>query len=87
MYAKWIYDNCSLGTQVTIINNGTDPLGRPKSIYLGKNASYPNWDPTDPNVNNPWHKEGVKFLADYSSLHKTDFLPEAAAPARKMPAC
>ena len=69
--AKWIYDNCSLGTQVTIINNGTDPLGRPKSIYLGKNASYPNWDPTDPNVNNPWHKEGVKFLADYSSLHKT----------------
>ena len=60
--AKWIYDNCSLGTQVTIINNGTDPLGRPKSIYLGKNASYPNWDPTDPNVNNPWHKEGVKFF-------------------------
>ena len=69
--AKWIYDNCSLGTQVTIVNNGTDPLGRPKSIYLGKNASYPNWDPTDPNVNNPWHKEGVKFLANYSSLHKT----------------
>ena len=38
---------------------------------MGKNASYPNWDPTDPNVNNPWHKEGVKFLANYSSLHKT----------------
>lgn len=69
--AKWIYDNCAIGTQVTIINSGTDPLKRPESLYMGKNATYPQWDPTDPSPNNPWINEGVKFVADYKALHKT----------------
>lgn len=55
--AKWIYDNCALGTKV-IIFNGTskdDPLGRPT---YGKilNGKYTNWDPTDPDPKNPWRK-------------------------------
>lgn len=59
--AKWIYDNCKIGTRVNIIENGTDPLPRPDAIKLGKNASYPNWDPTDPHPDNPWKNENVKI--------------------------
>ncbi|MDO4301343.1 MAG: L,D-transpeptidase [Clostridia bacterium] len=67
--AKWIYDNCPIGTRVNITDNGYDPLPRPRAIKLGVNASYPNWDPTDPNPNNPWKNEGIKF--NYQSLYKT----------------
>ncbi|MDO5388465.1 MAG: L,D-transpeptidase [Clostridia bacterium] len=67
--AKWIYDNCPIGTEVKIIDNGSDPFVRPKAIKLGVNAKYPNWDPTDPNENNPWKTEGVKF--HYKSLYKS----------------
>lgn len=66
--AKWIYDNCPVGTQVDIINSGDDPLERPAAIKLGANSTHPNWDPTDPNPNNPWKNEGVKF--HYIALHK-----------------
>lgn len=62
--AKWIYDNCKLGTTVNIVENGTDPLTRPDAIKLGANATYPNWDPTDPNPDNPWKKEGVKIKVE-----------------------
>ena len=66
--AKWIYDNCPIGTQVRIIDGGTDPLKKPEAIRLGENATYPNWDPTDPDPNNPWKNEGVKF--HYIALDK-----------------
>ena len=60
--AKWIYDNCKIGTTVNIIESGTDPLPRPEAIKLGANAPYPNWDPTDPDPDNPWHKEDVEIV-------------------------
>ncbi len=66
--AKWIYDNCPIGTQVDIINEGGDPLEKPQAIKLGANATYPNWDPTDPDPDNPWKNEGVKF--HYIALNK-----------------
>lgn len=55
--AKWIYDNCPLGTQVEIYSSSNPgPLGKPSAKKI---ASYPNnikcWDPTDPDTNNPWH--------------------------------
>ncbi len=59
--AKWIYDNCKIGTQVNIIENGTDPLPRPEALKLGENTTYPNWDPTDPSPENPWKNENVKI--------------------------
>ncbi len=59
--AKWIYDNCRLGTTVNIIESGTDPLPRPEAIKMTVNTTYPNWDPTDPDPDNPWKKEGVKI--------------------------
>lgn len=53
--AKWIYDNCPLGTSVEIYN-GKDPgpLGKPEAIKL---AAGTGWDPTDPNKDNPFLKK------------------------------
>lgn len=46
--AKWIYDNCKLGTKVTIINkSGKDPFPKPSAYKL---PSWHTWDPTDPNM-------------------------------------
>lgn len=59
--SKWIYDNCDIGTRVTILNADSDPLPRPDIIKLGENAKYPRWDPTDPSQDNPWKNEKVKF--------------------------
>lgn len=52
--AKWIYDNCPIGTTVTIYN-GKDPgpLGKPVAIKLPTNTG---WDPTDVySKNNPFN--------------------------------
>jgi hypothetical protein len=53
--AKWIYDNCNIGTPVYIYYSSTvGPLGKPSSQYLNPNDSRSKWDPTDPDPNNPW---------------------------------
>jgi hypothetical protein len=51
--AKWIYDNCSYGTSVIIYDDkkSPGPLGKPEGIKI---ASSVRWDPTDPDVNNPY---------------------------------
>lgn len=63
--AKWIYDNCALGTTVKIINGSSkkDPLGKPKSIKITNGLK---WDPTDPDPKNPWKKSllNIKFTGD-----------------------
>lgn len=52
--AKWIYDNCPIGTTVTIYDGKSPgPLGKPKAITLPTNTG---WDPTDPSPLNPWRK-------------------------------
>ena len=47
--AKWIYDNCKIGTKVTIYNNAKNPgpFDKPKAKKLS--ASH-TWDPTDPTI-------------------------------------
>lgn len=46
--AKWIYDNCTLKTKVTVIDeSGADPFPKPTSYKL---SSSHTWDPTDPNM-------------------------------------
>lgn len=46
--AKWLYDNCEVGTKVTIINKkGSDPFPKPTAYKL---PSWHTWDPTDPNM-------------------------------------
>lgn len=55
--AKWIYDNCPVGTKVTIYD-GKDPgpLGKPTPVRIDVNSPYRGWDPTDPDPRNPWLK-------------------------------
>lgn len=45
--AKWIYDNCDIGTKVTIYDNKKvpGPFDQPKAEKLSSNHT---WDPTDP---------------------------------------
>lgn len=53
--AKWIYDNCTIGTQVIVYNDSTPgPLGKPVAQKLKAGTG---WDPTDPDKNNPFHSE------------------------------
>lgn len=52
--AKWIYDNCKLGTTIEIYDDDEPgPLGKPVPIKVPSNTT---WDPTDPDPNNPWHE-------------------------------
>lgn len=44
--AKWIYDNCALGTKVTITTSeNSGPLPKPAGLQI---PSWHTWDPTDP---------------------------------------
>lgn len=72
--AKWIFNNCVNGTKVEFYSSSNPgPLGKPSAKKI---SSYPdylrNWDPTDPNSNNPWktYKENNTNEAENSS--KTD---------------
>lgn len=59
--AKWIYDNCPLGTAVEFYaSSNPGPLGKPSAKKI-TDYGYPlnRWDPTDPNVNNPWKNKQV----------------------------
>ncbi len=54
--AKWIYDNCSIGTKVVIYDSkNAGPLGKPSNIKV-KTKSSGKWDPTDTDPNNPHYK-------------------------------
>lgn len=54
MDAKWIYNNCKVGTKVTVYRSSTSgPLGKPKPIKVSQ-SRYAYWDPTDPDSANPY---------------------------------
>ncbi|MBQ2678167.1 MAG: L,D-transpeptidase [Firmicutes bacterium] len=51
MDAKWIYENCKLGTKVTVYESSNPgPLGKPKGFKIYGGMA---WDPTDPDPDNP----------------------------------
>ena len=54
--AKWIYENCPSGTTVVIYDDAANPgpLGKPEAIKIPTTAK---WDPTDPDVKNPYQKK------------------------------
>lgn len=54
--AKWIYDNCPKGTQVEFYySSDPGPLGKPTSKKISSyDEKLKKWDPTDPDVKNPW---------------------------------
>ncbi len=55
--AKWISDNCKIGTKVLIYDDAENPgpLGKPAAIKIPVGHEYAGWDPTDPDENNPWN--------------------------------
>lgn len=55
--AKWLYDNCPIGTKVEFYDDisSPGPLGKPEAQKISSNSSYRGWDPTDPDPANPWH--------------------------------
>lgn len=56
--AKWIYDNCPEGTTVVVYEDedSPGPMGKPEMITIPEDAEYANWDPTDPDEENPWNQ-------------------------------
>ncbi len=58
--AKWIYDNCPVGTTVTIYEDkNPGPLGKPEALKIPLTSG---WDPTDPDTKNPWLKKEAKIV-------------------------
>lgn len=53
---KWIYDNCPAGTVVRMYaSSAKEPLEKPIPINIDvDNEELRGWDPTDPDINNPW---------------------------------
>ncbi|MCI8859810.1 MAG: DUF5011 domain-containing protein [Lachnospiraceae bacterium] len=66
--AKWIYDNCSLQTKVTVIwgSSANDPLGKPEAIKIPPSYGSRGWDPTDPMSGNPY--SGLRPSIDVSAV-------------------
>lgn len=53
--AKWIYNNCISGTKVEFYaDSNPGPLGKPTAQKISSEVEVRNWDPTDPDSNNPW---------------------------------
>lgn len=53
---KWIYENCPVGTPVTIYDDSNPgPLGKPEAMRIADLEN--GWDPTDNNKNNPYLNE------------------------------
>ncbi|MFV0342840.1 MAG: L,D-transpeptidase family protein [Anaerocolumna sp.] len=79
--AKWIYDNCPIGTTVEIYNSkDPGPLGKPEAVKLPAGTG---WDPTDPSTSNPFLKKtpSITGVADKSIAwgSKIDLLKGAKA--------
>lgn len=61
--AKWIFDNCPIGTTVEIYNDSSSPgpLGKPSAVKLPTNIAT-GWDPTDPDPKNPWKNKQASIV-------------------------
>lgn len=81
----WLYDNCPAGTKVDIYDNASNPgpLGKPDSIKIPVDSKYANWDPTDPDENNPWkdYSAEIKGAKDITTKvgEKVDLLKNVTA--------
>lgn len=73
--AKWIYDNCAKGTQVEFYSDSNPgPLGKPSAQKISEDEAVRNWDPTDPDKNNPW-KNYKKDSKDNNTTKETSTKP------------
>lgn len=67
--SKWIYDNCPVGTKVTIFwgDKSDDPLPRPSFTPI-RNGKFTDWDPTDPDPKNPYRKKVPTITVNESTV-------------------
>lgn len=64
--AKWIYDNCSETTLVEIFESDyIGPLGKPVAAIISSGGAVGNWDPTDPDRDNPYMSNIPVILGAY----------------------
>lgn len=64
--AKWIYDNCGEMTLVEIFESDYEgPLGKPVAAVISSGGSIGNWDPTDPDRENPYMGNIPMILGAY----------------------
>ena len=60
--AKWIAENCPMGTTVEIYDDeDPGPLGKPDALKLDADSPNRGWDPTDPDEDNPWREMSEDF--------------------------
>lgn len=63
--AKWIFDNVRSGSIVEFYHDSNPgPLGKPIESKISGNVANRNWDPTDPDPNNPWR--GGSGISNYN---------------------
>ncbi len=54
--AKWVFENCRVGTPVHVYEDeDPGPLGKPETAVPGIGEAANGWDPTDPRPENPWN--------------------------------
>ncbi len=72
--AKWLVENCPIGTKVIIYDDASNPgpLGKPETIKIPSDSPYRGWDPTDPNPNNPWHQFSATISYPSSKIIEVD---------------
>ena len=70
--AKWIYDNCPVGTYVKIYDSDeTEPLGKPVPMRVADLKI--GWDPTDNEKDNPYNGKTPEIkLPESTSVHLGD---------------
>lgn len=70
--AIWIHQNCENGTQVEFYSSSNPgPLGKPTAKKISKaKGDLKNWDPTDPNPDNPWKKSNQSTSKPSNSQQK-----------------
>lgn len=83
--ALWLLENCPSGTTVEVYDDTTTPgpLGKPEMIKIPLDSPYAGWDPTDPDVKNPWHQFGaaIQGAEDVTISVGADFDPAAGVTA------
>lgn len=53
--AKWIYDYCKKGTKVVVYDDVSEDIEVPATRTISAGSTNRDWDPTDPDINNPWN--------------------------------
>lgn len=67
--AKWIYDNCPVGTKIVIFRGKKkdDPIKRPSFTPI-RTGARTSWDPTDPDPKNPYQKSKPTIKAKTKTI-------------------